>query len=223
VIPVVTICPFILVNPPTLPNGVIGTAYNQTITATGGVAPYTFAVTVGALPTGLILDPTSGVISGTPTTAGQFDFTITATDANGCPGLRAYSIVIPVAPVCPFITVNPPTLPAPIFGQFYSQTITATGGVAPYTFTVSTGALPSGLTLNATTGVISGAPSGTGTFNFVITATDANACPGTRAYAFTILLPPYIRIPSLSLWGLLTLALLLAASAGVLMRRVSAG
>lgn len=219
VIPIIPVCPFITVNPPTLPAGVIGTPYSQTITATGGVAPYTFAVTGGALPNGLTLDPTSGIISGTPTTAGQFNFIITATDANDCPGSRAYLLVIPVVPVCPFITVNPVTLPTPIFGQFYSQTITATGGVPPYVFTVSTGALPNGLTLNANTGVISGVPAAVGPYSFVIIATDANACPGIRAYAFDILVPALINIPALSYWGMLTLMLLLAGAALVSMGR----
>ena len=223
VIPVVAVCPFITVNPPIMPNGVIGTPYSQTVTATGGIAPYTFTLSNGALPTGLILNSTTGIISGTPTTAGTFTFTITATDANNCPGSRTYTIVIPVVAVCPFITVNPPTLPAPVFGQFYSQTITATGGVTPYTFTVSAGALPSGLTLNATTGVISGIPTSIGPFSFVITATDANGCPGIRAYAFGILAPVHINIPTLSQSGLMALMLLLlAASATVLMGRSKA-
>lgn len=220
VIPVVPICPFITVNPPTLPAGVIGTLYSQTITASGGTAPYTFAVTSGALPNGLTLDPTTGIISGTPTTAGQFDFVITATDGNGCPGSRAYLMVIPAVVVCPFITVNPPTLPTPVFGQLYNQTITASGGLAPYTFTVSTGTLPNGLTLNATTGVISGIPTSVGPFSFVITATDANGCAGIRAYAFDILVPAHISVPTLSNWALVVLMLLLGASAMLATARI---
>ena len=219
VIPVIPVCPVITVNPATLPAGVIGTPYSQTITATGGIAPYTFAVTSGALPNGLTLNPTTGIISGTPTTAGQFNFMITATDANGCPGSRAYLLVIPVVAVCPLITVNPPTLPTPILGQLYNQTITATGGVAPYTFAVTTGALPNGLTLNATTGVISGIPASVGPVSFVITATDANGCRGTRAYAFDILIPVHINVPTLSHWGMLVLMLLLTTGAMVQMGR----
>jgi hypothetical protein len=191
-------CPVITVNPPTLPAGVIGTPYNQTISATGGTAPYTFTITSGALPNGLTLNATTGVISGTPTTAGQFSFTITATDANSCPGSRPYSIVIPVVPSCPFITVNPATLPPAVIGTPYSQTISATGGTPPYTFTVSSGALPPGLTLNATTGVISGTPTTAGEFSFTITATDANGCPGSRAYIISIPSAPNCPVISVS-------------------------
>lgn len=85
-------CPTITVNPPTLPNPVVGTPYNETVTATGGVGPYTFAVTSGALPAGLVLS-SAGAITGTPTTAGNSSFTITATDtSSGCTGTRDYGM-----------------------------------------------------------------------------------------------------------------------------------
>ena len=212
-------CPVITVNPATLPPGVIGTPYSQTVSATGGTAPYTFALTSGTLPPGLTLNTTTGVISGTPTTSGQYTFTITATDANSCPGSRTYSIVIPVVPGCPFITVSPATLPTPVLGVPYNQTITASGGTPPYTFTVSSGALPPGLNLNPTSGttaVISGTPTTAGTFNFTITATDANGCPGSRAYTLVIPgggspPPPGGAVPTLSEWGAIMMALLLIA------------
>jgi large repetitive protein len=180
------VCPVITVNPATLPNGTLGIAYSQTVSGSGGTAPYTFAVTSGALPTGLSLNTTTGVIAGTPTTVGNFNFTITATDANGCPGTRAYAIVIAAA-ACPVITVNPaPPLPNGVVGTPYNQTVSAIGGLAPYTFSVTAGALPNGLLLNAGTGAITGTPTTVGNFNFTITATDANGCPGTRAYAIVI-------------------------------------
>jgi len=94
------VCLPITVNPPTLPNGTVGSAYNQTITAIGGTPPYTFAVSSGTLPPGLTLSA-GGTLSGTPTTAGTSNFTITATDSNACPGSRAYSIVIAAAGVPP--------------------------------------------------------------------------------------------------------------------------
>jgi hypothetical protein len=89
-------CPAITVNPATLPNGTLGVAYNQVITATGGTPPYTFTVTSGALPTGLTLNPATGAISGTPTSIGAFNFVVTATDASVCAGSRTYNIVIGV-------------------------------------------------------------------------------------------------------------------------------
>ena len=84
-------CTPITLAPASLPTGSEGAAYNQTITASGGVSPYTFAVTLGALPPNLALS-SDGSITGSPSTAGDFDFTITATDDNNCTGTRAYSV-----------------------------------------------------------------------------------------------------------------------------------
>ncbi|HEY8131773.1 MAG TPA: proprotein convertase P-domain-containing protein, partial [Thermoanaerobaculia bacterium] len=86
-----TCCPILTVSPSTLPNGAAGIAYNQTITASGGTAPYTFSLTAGALPSGLTLS-SAGALAGAPTTTGSASFTITAVDANGCVGSRAYSM-----------------------------------------------------------------------------------------------------------------------------------
>jgi hypothetical protein len=86
-------CTMITVNPATLPDGVLGTAYNQTITATGGTAPYTFAVTSGTLPPGLNL-ASDGGLTGTPTATGNYTFVITATDVNSCTGSRSYTVSI---------------------------------------------------------------------------------------------------------------------------------
>lgn len=87
------VCPTITVNPATLPNPVLGTPYSATVTATGGVGPYTFAVTSGALPQGLVIDGNTGAITGTPTSPGNSGFTITATDgSSGCIGSRAYTV-----------------------------------------------------------------------------------------------------------------------------------
>lgn len=205
-------CPGITVNPASLPNGAVGTPYNQVVSATGGTAPYTFVISSGALPTGLLLNPTTGAITGTPTTAGTFTFTITATDANGCSGSRLYTVTIAGAG-CPVIRLSPSTLPPGTVGTAYSQAITATGGTAPYAYTISSGALPAGLTLNPATGVISGVPLSTGLFNFTVRATDAGGCIGARPYTMTVLAFVPI-IPALDTFGL-TMLVLLTAAAGV--------
>ncbi|HEV2669094.1 MAG TPA: Ig domain-containing protein [Blastocatellia bacterium] len=88
----------ITVNPPTLPAGVVGDPYSQTITQTGGVAPATFSLIAGAAPAGLTLSP-QGVLSGTPTTVGVSLFTVRATDAEGSFGERAYALEITTAPI----------------------------------------------------------------------------------------------------------------------------
>ena len=180
----VTGCSQITVAPNSLPSGTIGTAYSQTISASGGTSPYSYSVTTGALPVGLTLVSSTGVISGTPTVTGTSNFTITATDANTCTASQAYSIVIN----CVAITLSPTTLPSGTTNVAYSQTITATGGTAPYTFAVTSGTLPTGLTLSVG-GVLSGTPTVAGTSSITITATDANACTGSRAYTLTITAP----------------------------------
>jgi uncharacterized protein YhjY with autotransporter beta-barrel domain len=169
------------VNPGAVPAGTLGSPYSQTVTATGGTGgPYTFSLSSGALPAGLTLS-SAGVISGTPSSAGAASFTVRAIDGLGNVGTRALSINIGTVT----LTVNPATLPGSITGHAYSQTVTATGGTAPYTFVISAGALPPGLTLNPATGVISGTPTGGGGATFTVQATDVNGNTGSRAYTFT--------------------------------------
>ncbi len=184
---VVNNCPTITVNPASLPGGVAGASYSQTITASGGASPYSFSVSAGTLPPGLTL-ASGGALTGTPTTAGVFNFTVKAMDLNSCMGTRAYTVTI-----CPTITVNPASLPNGLTTVAYSQTITATGGTGPYTFAVTTGALPGGLTLGAS-GALTGTPTAAGTFNFTVTATDANGCAGTRSYSVVITACPTITV-----------------------------
>jgi hypothetical protein len=212
----VSVCPIITVNPASLPNGSVGTPYNQTVSGSGGTAPYTFSVSSGALPGGLILNAATGAITGTPTTAGTFTFSITATDVNGCPGTRAYTITISSAG-CPAITLSPTTLPPGLVPTPYSQSVTASGGTAPYTYTIASGALPTGLLLSPATGLISGAPAVGGIFTFTIQATDASGCSGARLYTLAIVSapapPPLVTpVPTLDFLALVILALLLAAA-----------
>ncbi|AUD00425.1 putative Ig domain-containing protein [Spirosoma pollinicola] len=261
----------------TLPNGQVGTAYSQTLTTTGGTTPYTYAVSTGTLPTGLTLNPTTGVISGTPTAATTSVFTIKVTDAKSCTDVASLTIVTSSAPACSqnlvvtpgtcnsatnqysisgtvsftnavagtltitdgsksttvavtagatsvaysltgltsgsgshtvtssltncgtdFITYAAPasctvctvnlvtsTLPDGQVGTAYSRTLVTSGGTTPYTYAVSIGTLPSGLSLNPTTGVISGIPSAAATSAFSIKVTDAKSCTDVTSLTIT--------------------------------------
>ena len=178
-------CPAINVSPASLPNGMAGTAYNQTNTASGGSSPYAFAIITGSLPVGLNLNTNNGAITGTPTETGTNTFTVAATDANGCAGSTNYTVSI----ACPAITVGPASLPGGTVNTAYSQTNTASGGVGATTFTITSGALPAGLNLNTNNGAIGGTPTTPGTNTFTVTATDTNGCTGSANYTVVIASP----------------------------------
>ncbi len=206
-------CNPITLLPPTLRNGTEGIAYNQTITASGGTAPYIFGVVAGSLPPGLTLS-SAGALSGSPTGAGSFTFTIRATDSAGCFGEQVYTIVINALGTCPTVTVSPLTLPAAAAGVAYNQTITANGGTAPYTFSVTSGSLPPVLNLSSSgpsSALLSGTPTTPGSYTFTVTAIDAFSCPGSQIYTVPISGNAGAALtPTLSQWALVLLAGLLA-------------
>jgi large repetitive protein len=165
----------------TLPTPAIGVAYSQTVSTSGGTAPVAFSVSAGALPAGLSLAVSTGVISGAATTPGVYSFTITATDNNGVTASQAYSGTVDAG-----LSITTATLPTPVIGVAYSQTVATSGGIAPISFSVSAGSLPAGLSLAASTGVISGTATTPGAYSFTITATDGNGITAFHAYSGTI-------------------------------------
>jgi hypothetical protein len=207
------ICPTITLSPSVLPTGTAGIAYSQTLTPSGGTAPYTFAVAAGALPAGMTLSA-AGVLAGTPSAGGAFTFTVRATDANGCFAVLTYTMTVAPAGGCPAITLAPLTLPNATVGTPFSQTLTPSGGTAPYTFVVSAGALPAGLTLTPA-GLLSGTPTASGVVNFTIRVTDTNGCFATLAYAMTVV----AAVPTMAQWAMVTLAGLLGFVGVTAMRR----
>jgi len=137
-----------------LPNGVQNTAYSQTLSATGGLPPYTWTIADGSLPPGLTLS-TGGLISGIPTEGGTFTFIAQVQDSSTPQQTDTQALSITIIPQ---LNITTTSLPNGVQNVVYSQTLSATGGVTPYTWSLASGNLPSGLTLNATTGVISGIP-----------------------------------------------------------------
>ena len=166
------------VNPATLPGGNAGAVYSQTLAGAGGGGPYTFSYT-GNLAAGLTLS-SAGVLSGTLTGLGS-DFTVNVMDIYGCSGSRNYRLF----PICPVLSVSPGVLPNGDAGVAYTQTLSGNGGQAPYIFTLSGGALPTGMTLSLA-GALGGTPTASGVFNFEVRLNDALGCVTRQNLTLTI-------------------------------------
>src|ERR1019366_4302136 len=149
-----------------------GSPYSASLSATGGTAPYSWILLSGSPPPGLALSP-GGIISGTPSAAGTFTFTVEGTDDTAPTPLTAtgtLSISVVLVP----LSITTTTLPNAIEGAAYAATLVATGGTAPYSWTVSDGSLPYGLTLSPS-GAITGTPAGPGSATFTAQAIDATS------------------------------------------------
>lgn len=164
----------------------LGAPYSQTNVATGGVGPITYTLTGGALPAGTTLDPATGLVSGLPTATGPYSYTITATDSTSPTALTVSKTTSGVIADVG-LTVGPETLPDAIQGIPYLGTVVASGGVGPYTYTICAGALPSGFTLNSTTGAITGTSrAAAGAYTFTVCVVDADGYTGSRTYTLTL-------------------------------------
>jgi hypothetical protein len=153
-------------------SGTVGTAYSATLQETGGVAPLTWSISSGTLPSGLSLNGSTGAITGTPTTPGTSNFTVKVTDSGSPPLASSKQVSITIN--APVLAVTTSSLPAGDVALAYSSTLASSGGTAPVTWSVTLGALPGGLVVNAGTGQISGVPTTAGTFNFTVQASDAS-------------------------------------------------
>ena len=172
-----------------LPDGTAEANYSQVVSASGGMAPYGYSVTAGALPAGLVIGSSTGAITGTPTAAGDFTFTITAADANGATGSAAYTLKIKSSSVTFVFTPSGGALADAMAGEDYSQSITAKGGVAPLLYRLASGALPNGVVLNISTGELNGplgADADAGDYGFTIQVSDRNGATGTAGYTVKV-------------------------------------
>jgi len=158
-----------------LPSGTQGVPYSAFVNAEGATGTFTWAVTSGSLPAGLTFLTTSTTssaeISGTPTVLGTSKFTVQVTDAVGASVSQPLSITINQPPP---LSVATGSLPAGTVGTLYSQTLQASSGVPPYTWSITAGSLPIGLNPLASNGVISGTPIATGTYNFTVEVVDSS-------------------------------------------------
>nr|MCU0247897.1 Ig domain-containing protein [Bryobacter sp.] len=165
-----------------LPAGVVGTPYPATtLTAQGSGAPFTYRVSGGSLPPGLQLS-TGGQIAGTPRDDGEFEFRVTVTDRTGLTYTQRYEIT--VAAILAIVTQTP--LRSGQLGSNYGIAFRATGGVAPYTWSLSSGQVPPGLTL-AVDGTLAGTPTRAGTFGFTVAVRDRGGRAVARSFTIFVL------------------------------------
>jgi len=174
----------------TLPDGAVGTAYAASVQSVNGNGAVIFKVTAGLLPTGLTLG-SGGTISGTPTTAGLANFTVTATDSTGATASKALSINVAPAPVT--LTITTGSLPNGLLGSAYSSTLAAS---LPSTWSFVIGTLPAGLNLNASTGAITGTPTALGATTFTVKA-QSGAATAQKQFTITITTAPAVTVNGL--------------------------
>ena len=177
---------FPAIGSPASVTGMKGTFFTHIPTATGGVPPYSWQIAAGTLPVGINLNPNTGALVGTPTSAGASTVTLQLSDSKSQVAQKALTIVVNEPP----LGVTTSTLPSATKGISFSQQLTAAGGNPPYTWAVSAGALPVGLTLAPSTGVISGTPAAAGAFSFTVKATDASSQTASRELSINVAPPP---------------------------------
>ncbi len=158
-------------------SGVVGTAFTYTISATN--SPTSYLVASGTLPAGLSLNTSTGVISGTPTTVITNSVTVTATNTGGtsAPATINFTITMPI----PVVTGSSQS---GTVSSAFSYTISATN--SPTSYAVASGTLPTGLSLNTTTGVISGTPTTSGSSSVTVTASNSGGTSTAATISFTI-------------------------------------
>jgi hypothetical protein len=157
-----------------LAGGQVGTSYQASVSVTGGTQPYSWSIVSGLLPASLALNPASGTISGMPSTAGNSSFTVKVNDAASKSAQQPLAISVAAAPAAP-LQITTSSLAGGQVGTSYQASMSVTGGTQPYSWSVVSGLLPTGLALNPASGTISGMPGTAGNSSFTVKVNDSGS------------------------------------------------
>src|SRR5579885_941163 len=196
----ITIGGALVITTTSLPNGTAGAAYSAGVGAQYGVLPYTWSVSSGSLPPGLSLHSTTGAISGTPNAAGGYSFTVKVSDSSTPPLSVTQNFSVSIHSATPAITTT--TLPNGTVGAAFTASLAAQGGVPPYTWAISAGSLPTGLSLSSTSSSVSGTPSAPGTFNVTVQVTDSGSPRQSATQSYSVTIYPALVITTMLSDGL---------------------
>jgi hypothetical protein len=168
-----------------LPTADVKMRYSTSLSASGGVAPYQWSLVTGGLPTGIQLQSSSGVIAGMTATPGSYPLSIQVTDASGHIATGAFSLTV-TAPTSASLAIASSGLPSADASVPYTASLSASGGVTPYRWSLVTGALPSGIQMQTSSGFITGMTTRTGSYPISIKVTDASGHNATAAFSLTV-------------------------------------
>jgi hypothetical protein len=174
-------------SPPRLPDDTLGHPYHQTLSVDGVTGPIDYSVIAGGLPDGLVLGRTTGQITGTPTRAGSFAFTV-GVSQNGLAPFVKRTYEVRINPAIAFETTSIPPAAVDIA---YNEALKVGGGTGGLRFAITSGTLPAGLSLSPS-GLISGTPTSAGASTFTVTAQDAVGASATQTYSLAVVFAPVV-------------------------------
>lgn len=182
-----------------MPGAHVQSVYLASLVATGGKPPYSWSIPAGTLPSGLALTPSTGTVAGVPTETGTVSFSAQVEDSSSPVNTTTRKVSIQVSLSTSF-SIQTSSVPNGLVGSPYSASLSQTGGVSPIHWLISSGKLPTGLTLDTATGAISGTPQQSGSFNFIAQASDSTTpTPQTASQQFSLGISGAVAITTASL------------------------